>query len=190
MKILKDASITTVKGIKAAGISCGLKKSGKKDLCLIYSEEKSIAAGAFTQNKVKAAPVILSMTNIENTNTQALIINSGNANACNGENGYEDAIKMTELVSKNLNISPKEVLVQSTGIIGLPLPMDKITSGINNICTKLSKDGGNDAALAILTTDTFPKQVTVQMEIDNKTVTLSGIAKGSGMIHPNMATML
>ncbi|MDP0505680.1 MAG: bifunctional glutamate N-acetyltransferase/amino-acid acetyltransferase ArgJ [Fusobacterium sp. JB019] len=190
MKILKDASITTVKGIKAAGISCGLKKSGKKDLCLIYSEEQSIAAGAFTQNKVKAAPVILSMTNIENTNTQALIINSGNANACNGENGYEDAIKMTELVSKNLNISPKEVLVQSTGIIGLPLPMDKITSGINNICTKLSKDGGNDAALAILTTDTFPKQVTVQMEIDNKTVTLSGIAKGSGMIHPNMATML
>jgi len=190
MKILKNASITTVKGIKAAGISCGLKKSGKKDLCLIYSEEKSIAAGAFTQNKVKAAPVILSMTNIENTNTQALIINSGNANACNGENGYKDAIKMTELVSKNLNISPKEVLVQSTGIIGLPLPMDKITSGINNICTKLSKDGGNDAALAILTTDTFPKQVTVQMEIDNKTVTLSGIAKGSGMIHPNMATML
>lgn len=190
MKILKNASITTVKGIKAAGISCGLKKSGKKDLCLIYSEEKSIAAGAFTQNKVKAAPVILSMTNIENTNTQALIINSGNANACNGENGYKDAIKMTELVSKNLNISPKEVLVQSTGIIGLPLPMDKITSGINNICTKLSKDGGNDAALAILTTDTFPKQVTVQMEIDNKIVTLSGIAKGSGMIHPNMATML
>lgn len=190
MKILKNASITTVKGIKAAGISCGLKKSGKKDLCLIYSEEKSIAAGAFTQNKVKAAPVILSMTNIENTNTQALIINSGNANACNGENGYKDAIKMTELVSENLNISPKEVLVQSTGIIGLPLPMDKITSGINNICTKLSKDGGNDAALAILTTDTFPKQVTVQMEIDNKTVTLSGIAKGSGMIHPNMATML
>lgn len=190
MKILKNASITTVKGIKAAGISCGLKKSGKKDLCLIYSEEKSIAAGAFTQNKVKAAPVILSMTNIENTNTQALIINSGNANACNGENGYKDAIKMTELISENLNISPKEVLVQSTGIIGLPLPMDKITSGINNICTKLSKDGGNDAALAILTTDTFPKQVTVQMEIDNKTVTLSGIAKGSGMIHPNMATML
>lgn len=190
MKILKNASITTVKGIKAAGISSGLKKSGKKDLCLIYSEEKSIAAGAFTQNKVKAAPVILSMTNIENTNTQALIINSGNANACNGENGYKDAIKMTELISENLNISPKEVLVQSTGIIGLPLPMDKITSGINNICTKLSKDGGNDAALAILTTDTFPKQVTVQMEIDNKTVTLSGIAKGSGMIHPNMATML
>ncbi|MGB0404932.1 MAG: bifunctional glutamate N-acetyltransferase/amino-acid acetyltransferase ArgJ [Fusobacterium sp.] len=190
MKILKNASITTVKGIKAAGISSGLKKSGKKDLCLIYSEEKSIAAGAFTQNKVKAAPVILSMTNIENTNTQALIINSGNANACNGENGYKDAIKMTELVSENLNISPKEVLVQSTGIIGLPLPMDKITSGINNIYTKLSKDGGNDAALAILTTDTFPKQVTVQMEIDNKTVTLSGIAKGSGMIHPNMATML
>lgn len=190
MKILKNASITTVKGIKAAGISCGLKKSEKKDLCLIYSKEKSIAAGAFTQNKVKAAPVILSMTNIENTNTQALIINSGNANACNGENGYKDAIKMTELVSENLNISPKEVLVQSTGIIGLPLPMDKITSGINNICTKLSKDGGNDAALAILTTDTFPKQVTVQMEIDNKTVTLSGIAKGSGMIHPNMATML
>ncbi|MFK4784466.1 bifunctional glutamate N-acetyltransferase/amino-acid acetyltransferase ArgJ [Fusobacterium sp. MFO224] len=190
MKILENPSITLVKGIKAAGISCGLKKSGKKDLCLIYSEKKAIAAGTFTQNKVKAAPVIVSMNNVKNINTQALIINSGNANACNGEAGYEDALKMTELVSKNLNISPEEVLVQSTGIIGLPLPMEKITSGIESICTKLSKDGGNDAALAILTTDTFPKQVTVQMEIDNKTVTLSGIAKGSGMIHPNMATML
>lgn len=190
MKILENKSFTLVKGIKAAGISCGLKKSGKKDLCLIYSEEKGISAGAFTQNQVKAAPVLLSMKNVESENVQALIINSGNANACNGAKGYEDAVTTTELVAKNLNILPSEVLVQSTGIIGLPLPMDKLISGINNICPKLSKDGGEDASLAILTTDTFPKTVTVQIEIDNKTVTIAGIAKGSGMIHPNMATML
>lgn len=143
-----------------------------------------------TQNQVKAAPVLLSMKNVESENVQALIINSGNANACNGAKGYEDAVTTTELVAKNLNILPSEVLVQSTGIIGLPLPMDKLISGINNICPKLSKDGGEDASLAILTTDTFPKTVTVQIEIDNKTVTIAGIAKGSGMIHPNMATML
>lgn len=190
MKILENKSFTLVKGIKAAGISCGLKKSGKKDLCLIYSEEKGISAGAFTQNQVKAAPVLLSMKNVESENVQALIINSGNANACNGAKGYEDAVTTTELVAKNLNILPSEVLVQSTGIIGLPLPMDKLISGINNICPKLSKDGGEDASLAILTTDTFSKTVTVQIEIDNKTVTIAGIAKGSGMIHPNMATML
>lgn len=190
MKILENKSFTLVKGIKAAGISCGLKKSGKKDLCLIYSEEKGISAGAFTQNQVKAAPVLLSMKNVESENVQALIINSGNANACNGAKGYEDAVTTTELVAKNLNILPSEVLVQSTGIIGLPLPMDKLISGINNIYPKLSKDGGEDASLAILTTDTFPKTVTVQIEIDNKTVTIAGIAKGSGMIHPNMATML
>jgi len=190
MKILENKSFTLVKGIKAAGISCGLKKSGKKDLCLIYSEKKAISAGAFTQNQVKAAPVLLSMKNVESENVQALIINSGNANACNGAKGYEDAVTTTELVAKNLNILPSEVLVQSTGIIGLPLPMDKLISGINNICPKLSKDGGEDASLAILTTDTFPKTVTVQIEIDNKTVTIAGIAKGSGMIHPNMATML
>lgn len=190
MKILENKSFTLVKGIKAAGISCGLKKNGNKDLCLIYSENKAISAGAFTQNQVKAAPVLLSMKNIESENIQALIINSGNANACNGTKGYEDAVKTTELVAKNLNILPSEVLVQSTGIIGLPLPMDKLISGINNICPKLSKDGGEDASLAILTTDTFSKTVTVQIEIDNKTVTIAGIAKGSGMIHPNMATML
>jgi len=190
MKILENKSFTLVKGIKAAGISCGLKKNGNKDLCLIYSEEKGISAGAFTQNQVKAAPVLLSMKNVESENVQALIINSGNANACNGAKGYEDAVTTTELVAKNLNILPSEVLVQSTGIIGLPLPMDKLISGINNIYPKLSKDGGEDASLAILTTDTFPKTVTVQIEIDNKTVTIAGIAKGSGMIHPNMATML
>lgn len=190
MKILENKSFTLVKGIKAAGISCGLKKNGNKDLCLVYSENKAISAGAFTQNQVKAAPVLLSMKNVESENVQALIINSGNANACNGAKGYEDAVTTTELVAKNLNILPSEVLVQSTGIIGLPLPMDKLISGINNICPKLSKDGGEDASLAILTTDTFSKTVTVQIEIDNKTVTIAGIAKGSGMIHPNMATML
>lgn len=190
MKIIKDETITLVKGIKAAGVSCGLKRSGKKDLGIIYSELKAIAAGVFTQNKVKAAPVILSQKNVENENIQAIVINSGNANACTGTPGYENAEEMIKKVATNLGLSPKEILVQSTGIIGVPLPMEKINIGIDEACKNLSKFGGEDVSSAMLTTDTFPKQVTVQFEIEGKTITLSGLAKGSGMIHPNMATML
>ena len=190
MKIIKDGTITNVKGIKAAGISAQLKKSGKKDLALIYSEKKAVSAAVFTKNLVKAAPIILNMENIKNGNTQAIIVNSGNANSCTGETGLENAKKMTEFAANELGLKKEEILVQSTGIIGVQLDMEKIETGISKICKKISKDGGNDAAEAIMTTDTFTKQICAEIEIDGKTVTVAGMAKGSGMIHPNMATML
>ena len=190
MKIIKDGTITNVKGIKAAGISAQLKKSGKKDLALIYSGKKAVSAAVFTKNLVKAAPIILNMENIKNGNTQAIIVNSGNANSCTGKTGLENAKKMTEFAANGLGLKKEEILVQSTGIIGVQLDMEKIETGISKICKEISKDGGNDAAAAIMTTDTFTKQICAEIEIDGKTVTVAGMAKGSGMIHPNMATML
>ena len=190
MKIIKDGTITNVKGIKAAGISAQLKKSGKKDLALIYSEKKAVSAAVFTKNLVKAAPIILNMENIKNGNTQAIIVNSGNANSCTGETGLENAKKMTEFAANELGLKKEEILVQSTGIIGVQLDMKKIETGISKICKEISENGGNDAATAIMTTDTFTKQICAEIEIDGKTVTVAGMAKGSGMIHPNMATML
>ena len=190
MKIIKDGTITNVKGIKAAGISAQLKKSGKKDLALIYSEKKAVSAAVFTKNLVKAAPIILNMENIKNGNTQAIIVNSGNANSCTGETGLENAKKMTEFAANELGLKKEEILVQSTGIIGVQLDMKKIETGISKICKEISENGGNDAPTAIMTTDTFTKQMCAEIEIDGKTVTVAGMAKGSGMIHPNMATML
>ena len=190
MKIIKDGTITNVKGIKAAGISAQLKKSGKKDLALIYSEKKAVSAAVFTKNLVKAAPIILNMENIKNGNTQAIIVKSGNANSCTGETGLENAKKMTEFAANELGLKKEEILVQSTGIIGVQLDMKKIETGISKICKEISENGGNDAATAIMTTDTFTKQICAEIEIDGKTVTVAGMAKGSGMIHPNMATML
>lgn len=190
MKIIKDGTITNVKGIKTAGISAQLKKSGKKDLALIYSGKKAVSAAVFTKNLVKAAPIILNMENIKNGNTQAIIVNSGNANSCTGETGLENAKKMTEFAANELGLKKEEILVQSTGIIGVQLDMKKIETGISKICKEISENGGNDAATAIMTTDTFTKQICAEIEIDGKTVTVAGMAKGSGMIHPNMATML
>ena len=190
MKIINNGTITNVKGIKAAGISAQLKKSGKKDLALIYSEKKAVSAAVFTKNLVKAAPIILNMENIKSENTQAIIVNSGNANSCTGKTGFENAKKMTEIAADKLGLEKEEILVQSTGIIGVQLDMEKIENGINKICKEISEDGGNDAATAIMTTDTFTKQICTEIEIDGKTVTVAGMAKGSGMIHPNMATML
>jgi glutamate N-acetyltransferase / amino-acid N-acetyltransferase len=190
MKIIKDKTITDVPYFKASGVSSGLKKSGKKDLCVIYSEKESVAAAVFTTNKVKAAPVLLNMQHIQSKNTQAIVVNSGNANACTGKRGEADAKTMAALTASFLNISSDSVLVASTGVIGVPLPMHCIESGIKNACENLSYDGGEDASRAIMTTDTYAKSVTVEIELDGKKVLLSGIAKGSGMIHPNMATML
>ncbi len=189
LKILNHAYITDVPGFKAAGIHCGVKKS-KKDLCIIYSEEKTVAAGTFTTNIVKAAPIIMNMNHIQSHNTQAIVVNSGNANACTGPKGLEDAYHMAKTVADCLDLSPQEVLVGSTGIIGLPLPMNIITPGIKKACNALSSMGGGDAAEAIMTTDTFSKKLTVEIDIDGKKIRISGMAKGSGMIHPNMATML
>ena len=190
MNVIKNGTITDVKGFKAAGITAGLKKSGKKDLALIYSEYKAVSAAVFTKNLVKAAPILVDMENIKSENTQAIIVNSGNANACTGEDGYKNAKKMTEIIAEKLNLHPTEVLVESTGIIGVQMDMEKISSGLGKIVSELSEDGGHNAGEAIMTTDTFPKNLAVKMEIGGKAVTIAGIAKGSGMIHPDMATML
>jgi len=180
-----------VPGFKAAGIYCGIKKDeSKKDLSVIYSEKKAVSAAVFTTNKVKAAPVVINMENVKNDNTQAIVINSGNANACTGKKGFEDAENMIAAVAKGLDLSPNEVLVASTGIIGVPMPMDKVIDGIEKAVSVLTYKGFDDASMGILTTDTSTKTVSVELTLDNKPVVISGMAKGSGMIHPNMATML
>ncbi len=190
MKIQKNMTINDVPGFKAVGIAAGLKKSGKKDLALILSAVPAVAAAAFTKNIVKAAPLLLDADHIRHPTTRAILINSGNANACTGKKGLHDALTMAETTADALGIDTKEVLISSTGIIGLALPMAKIKSGIATICQSIATPDGPSAAEAIMTTDTFPKSIGVTLEIDGKTVSIAGIAKGSGMIHPNMGTML
>lgn len=189
-EIEMKTGVIAPKGFKAAGIHCGIKRF-KKDLALIVSEVPATAAGVFTQNRVQAAPVLLCKKHLsENNKFRAIIINSGNANACTGEQGYKDAFEMARLVAEELNIKPEEVFVSSTGVIGELLPMDKISAGIKKIVHHLNEDDYKSPAEAILTTDTFIKTASSTFSIDGKEVTIGGIAKGSGMIHPNMATML
>lgn len=177
-------------GYKSAGIHCGIKKS-RKDLALIVSDYPASAAGVFTLNKVQAAPVLVSKKHLsEGENFYAIIVNSGNANACTGERGYYDAELMTQQTANILGFKKEEVLVASTGVIGEPLPVEKILNGIITIANYLTDGDEKDAAEAIMTTDTFYKAESSRFKIDGKEVTISGIAKGSGMIHPNMATML
>lgn len=190
MKVIENGSITNVKGIKAIGITAGLKKSGKKDMALIYSEVKGVSAGVFTKNLAKAAPIILDIEHIKNENTQAIIINSGNANSCTGHIGLENAKKMTEIVANKLGLKSEEVLVQSTGIIGVQLDMEKIEKGIEKTVESLTYEGGSEAAQAIMTTDLIKKEICLEIDINGKKAIVAGMAKGSGMIHPNMATML
>ena len=191
MNILKDKTITDVPYFKASGVHVGIRKNvNKKDLCVIFSEKSAVAAGVFTKNIVKAAPVLLDMEHIKSDTTRAIVVNSGCANACTGEKGYNDALEMAKVCGHKLNIPYNEVLVSSTGVIGTELDMSKIIPGIDMACNSLSYQGGFDAAEAIMTTDTFIKSITVETEIGGRRVLLSGIAKGSGMIHPNMGTML
>ncbi len=189
MKELSNG-ITAVPGFLASGIYAGIKKVEKKDLALIFSEKQCTAAGLFTKNEVKGAPVIISQRNIKKGAGQAIIANSGNSNVCTGKQGIKDADEMAALTAKALSIKPNLICVASTGVIGEPLPMEKIRNGIANVVSKISREGGRDAAEAIMTTDTFLKEKAVQIEINGKAVTIGGIAKGSGMIYPNMATML
>ena len=179
----------------ASGITAGLKKSGNRDMALILSEVSANCAGAFTTSLFPAAPVVLAKKNLETeTQFRAIIVNSGVANACTGEKGYRDAEKMAELTASALNITPKEVFVSSTGRIGTHLPMNIIENGINLAVKSLSTDGGSDAAAAIMTTDTVPKEICVSLELEGKKVHIGGITKGAGMINPLMsvphATML
>lgn len=191
MKII-DAGITSPKGFKAAGFFGGIRRK-KNDMSLIYSEVPATCVGVFTKNTVKAAPVLLGIEILKNTDLiQAIVINSGNANACTGEKGIQDAKTMVETVREVLGLEENRVLVSSTGVIGSPLPIEKITKSIKANYKKLGKtiEDSNDVAEAIMTTDTFQKKIAVEIEVDGKKVTIAGIAKGSGMIHPNMGTML
>lgn len=185
-----DGGITAVPGFLAAGVSSGIKKDGKLDLALIYSEKESVSAGLFTTNRFMAAPLLVTKKRVAKGKGQAIIASSGNANACTGWKGYLNAKEMAMIAAKELSISEDMVYVASTGIIGVPMPMDNIRQGIPEAVKKLCKDKGKDAALAIMTTDTFSKEVAVQEKIGDRMITVGGIAKGSGMIHPNMATML
>jgi glutamate N-acetyltransferase/amino-acid N-acetyltransferase len=176
-----------VPGFKAAGIHSGIKKRKKKDLALIFSEVKVRAAGLFTTNHVKAAPVVLDIKKIRSGKGQAIVANSGNANACSGRKGFSDALEMAKITAKALEVPEEMVYVASTGVIGRYLPMDKVRKGIVKATPLLSKTGLHDAAEAIMTTDTFPKIASQKAEIGGKIVTIAGIAKGAGMIHPKLA---
>lgn len=184
-------NITDVRGIKAWGAHMGIK-SKRRDLALIVSEKPASAAAVFTKNLVCAEPIKLSRKHIKDGIIQAIVINSGNANACTGKKGWEGAVAMAETTAEELGIPVESVLVASTGLIGEPFPTEKVLKGIRESAAKLSdrQIAGSLAANAILTTDTFAKEGFDSFKIDGKTVNLAGIAKGSGMIHPDMATML
>lgn len=185
-----DGSVTAPKGFVASGVHCGIRKNkNKRDLALIYCEKPCTAAAIYTTNLVKSAPILVTRANLENGTAQAVICNSGNANTCNSD-GVEVAEKTCALVAKALKIDEKDVIVGSTGVIGQKLPIEPIANSIPELVSALSKEGATNAAEAIMTTDLVKKEYAVETEIGGKTVYIGGIAKGSGMIHPNMATML
>lgn len=189
MNIIKGG-VCSPKGFTANGVHCGIRKNrDKKDLALIYSEVPAKAVAVYTTNLVKGAPLAVTKEHISDGVAQAIICNSGNANTCNA-NGVMIAEQMSDLTAKALGISASDIVVASTGVIGEPLEIEPIAKGIPALASGLSTEGGIDAAEAIMTTDTIAKEVCVEFEIGGKTCTLGGIAKGSGMIHPNMATML
>jgi glutamate N-acetyltransferase/amino-acid N-acetyltransferase len=177
-------------GFKAAGIASGLKKNGEKDLGLIFSTVPANVAGVFTKNRVQGAHILLDRKRIKSGLCQAVLINSGNANCCTGKQGINDAQNMARLCASELGISKELVLVASTGVIGKPLPINKIETATPGLVKALASKGFYDLAEAIMTTDTVPKIVSTQGNIEGKTFTITGIAKGSGMICPDMATML
>ena len=188
-----DGSVTAPKGFKAAGVAAGIKYSGRKDMALIYSETPAIVAGMFTSNVVKAAPVKFDMDIVKNSaHVHAIVANSGIANAATGEPGMQVCRDTAKAVAAGLNIPENAVLIGSTGVIGEQIPMDRVKAGVEALCANLSdsRQAAADAEAAIMTTDTVPKEIAVKVEIGGKTVTVGGMSKGSGMIHPNMCTML
>ena len=177
-------------GFRTAGVACGLKKNNRKDLGLIYCEVPANVAGVFTRNLVQAAPVMLDRQRITAGVCRALIVNSGNANCCTGDQGMQAALRMAKSAAQGLNVSEDQVLVASTGVIGETLPVEKIEIAVPGLVEAMHQEGISDLAEAIMTTDTVPKVISRQGRIDGKTFTVSGVAKGAGMIRPDMATML
>ena len=189
--IKKDTQgVTFAKGFTAAGVKAGIKKSGNLDVAVIYTKTQAVVAGKFTQNKVAAAPVYVSKEVVATGTAHAIVANAGCANACTGQQGLDDAHKMAQIAADELGVNADDVIVGSTGVIGVNLPMDKLEAGIKDAVANLSADGSDNAGRAIITTDTHSKSVTCEFELSGKTVRMGAIAKGSGMIRPNMATML
>lgn len=187
-KLIPGGTITSPRGFLAGATYAGLKSKGGLDLGILYSEVPCVAAGLFTSNRIKAAPVLLCQKHIAKGRGQAIVVNSGCANACTGEQGISDAREVTSLVAKRLGIAPDDVFVAGTGVIGMRLPVELIGSSIERVA--LSGQGGHELAQAITTTDTFTKERAVALELGGKEVVIGGIAKGAGMIHPNLATLL
>jgi len=187
--LLPDGSSTSAIGFKAGALAAGIKPSGRPDLGIWGSDAPCVAAGTFTQNAFPAGPVVVSRERLAAApRAQAVVFNAGNANACNGTRGIDDARTMAELAAARLGISPELVLVASTGIIGVPMPMDRVREGMQRL--ELQADGGHAAAQAIMTTDTRLKECAVSLDIGGREVHIGAMTKGVGMIHPNMATML
>jgi len=182
--------VTAARGFTAGGVYCGIRKT-KKDIAIVRSATPAVVAGVFTQNKVVAAPLLVDKLQLEKSDVcSAVVINSGNANACTGEQGMKDAWTMVSTTADALHLPREQVMVSSTGVIGQYLPMENIVNGILDLSTKLSVDGNKDAAEAIMTTDIFPKEYALRFPFGSSKITIGGMAKGSGMIAPNMATML
>ena len=186
----KAAGVAYPQGFKAAGVRAGIKKSGNLDLAVIYTEKEAAVAGVFTKNQVAAAPIRVSKIVVDTGTAHAVVANAGCANACTGEQGIRDAEKMAELAAQELNCRSDDVIVASTGVIGVNLPMDKMEVGIKNAVKNLSREGSVNAGNAIVTTDTYSKSCATEVEIGGKQIRFGAIAKGSGMIQPDMATML
>ncbi len=184
--------VTAPEGFLAGSVYCGIKatNTGKPDIAAIYSPQPTVAAGTFTTNKVKAAPVRVSAAHLRSPDVRVIIANSGNANACTGPGGIDNARRMTKAAASALKLKERQVMVCSTGRIGVPLPIEKMETSISGIESALTRTGGKRAAEAIMTSDTFAKEIAVEFQIYGKTVRIGGIAKGAGMIDPNMATML
>lgn len=192
MRIIENGTVTSAKGFKASGVCAGIKANGKKDLALVVSDNIANAAGVYTRNIVKGHSLQLTMKHLEGGELKAIAVNSGCANACAGKEGEIAALKVCEKIASLTNVEKEKIAVGSTGVIGYVLPHEKITAGLEVAYEGLSADeeGGHNAEQAMMTTDTVPKEAAVAVEIGGATVTVGGIAKGSGMIHPNMGTMI
>jgi glutamate N-acetyltransferase/amino-acid N-acetyltransferase len=190
IKAVPGGTVTSPEGFFAGAVSAGINEraAGKLDLAVLFSETPCVAAGVFTTSKLKSAPVQLTRQRLEGGQAGAVVVNSGCANAFTGEHGLVDAAEVASLVAEGIGIDPEDVLVASTGVIGVPLPMKKIRASVEDII--MSRDGGHDLAKAMMTTDTIPKEAAVSVKIGDSGYTIGGAAKGSGMIHPDMATLL